>query len=758
MLMIQPSQTPPGGPQGEWFEPPGRSIDLSSILAMTRRQIWVFVAVTCLSLAVGVAYILLAEPQYTAASSILIDTRATRAVEGASGPSVLGSDKSDNYIDNQVEVIKSDSIALAVVRKLDLTNNRLFLQDSLMGLVIKAVTSVLNQWFNFPMPAAPTGDALRMTVVLRLQTGLDVHRVPNTSVIAVNYTLSDPALAARIAQAYASAYLENQYAAREDTSNRARAWLEERIEELSRKSLEAGLAIQRFRTENNLVSAGGKLITDQQLSELNTQLTLARAETARMQARYLRIQDILDAGRTDALVGAALEDTVINGLRSKFLDAAKREAEISSRLGPDHTQAVSLREEMRQYDKLILAELKRIADSYRNDFEVAKAREQSLKDGLASLAGVSAAENVQTLKLGELERREETLRILHRSLLQRVQEANQLESFPIAEARIITDAATPLIPSYPRKVLTLAVSLIGGAMLGAGLGLLRDFGDHSLRTGMQIRDIVGTEFLGNLPQVAPAMERAPPDRVQLAEEREFHSPPMMRYVAQAPLSSYAETLRGVKVAADLSLQDGASKVIGVTSVLTDEGKSTTAKNFASLLALQGARTLLIDADLRNPGLTSAITPLAEGGLVEALLAEASLNSLILRETDTGLLFLPASGNRRLTDTSNLLTSARMRDLLRWARERFDYVVLDLPPLGPVVDVRAAAPLLSGLLVVVEWGRTPRKLVREMVLSDKIIRDCCLGIVFNKVNTKILSKYEQLGSRQRESYRRYYYDA
>jgi succinoglycan biosynthesis transport protein ExoP len=170
--------------------------------------------------------------------------------------------------------------------------------------------------------------------------------------------------------------------------------------------------------------------------------------------------------------------------------------------------------------------------------------------------------------------------------------------------------------------------------------------------------------------------------------------------------------------------------------------------------MQGARTLLIDADLRNHELTCTIAPSAQAGLVEALLLHSAPQTIILREVDTGLCFLPATGGQSVVDTSYLLTSVQMRELLQWAREKFDYIILDLPPVRPVVDVKACAPLLSALLVVVEWGRTPSRLVRDVVLADKVIRDSCLGVILNKVDTEALPKYEPLSLVEREKQKKY----
>lgn len=761
MLMLHPPRTSQSDPQREWSEQLSGVFDLARAVRLIRRQFWIFLAFTVLGLSVGVAYISVAEPLYKATSSILINTRAIRAAEGASGAAMAPLDKNDPYVDNQVEVIKSDSVATAVVRKLDLTNNPLFNQEGFFGSITESLKNALGGWLNVALPEPQSEEAMLEFDIARLQAGLDVGRVMSTSVIDISYTIANPDLAADITNAYAASYLEDQIALRQSMSTQAQSRLEDRIAELSRKALAADLAIQRFRTDNNLVTAGGKLITDQQLSELNTQLTLARAETARTEARYSRIQSILDLGRADAMVGAALEDPIINSLRAKYLDTSKREAELSSRLGADHIQSANLRDEMLQYEKLILGELKRIAGSYRNDSEIAKAKEQSLKDGLAGLAGVSATENDLTPKLRELEREAETLRTLHRDLLQRFLEASQPAAFPSAEVRIISTASVPMFPSYPRKSLTLAISLVGGAILGALAGLIRELSDQSLRTGTQIREELGVEFLGSLPDVTPPVSENPSTGAdQMAERREIAPPPMMRYVVQAPLSRYAETLRGVKVAIDSSLQHAPIKVIGISSVLPDEGKSTTAKNLASLIALQGARTLLIDADLRKPGLTRAIAPKAKLGLVHALIERVRPEDMILHESDTGLLFVPAAGQNLRLDTSSLLTSPSMRELMGWAKERFDYIVVDLPPIGPLVDVRAFAPQLSALLVVAEWGRTSAHAVREIALADKTTRDVCCGIILNKVDTKLARRYEPLVTWQSEEKlnRSYYQEA
>jgi succinoglycan biosynthesis transport protein ExoP len=221
---------------------------------------------------------------------------------------------------------------------------------------------------------------------------------------------------------------------------------------------------------------------------------------------------------------------------------------------------------------------------------------------------------------------------------------------------------------------------------------------------------------------------------------------LQRYSIDHPLSSFSETLRSIKVAADVALDNRKPKIIGVISVLPNEGKSTVSKNLASLLAHLGAKTLLIDADLRNPGLTRALAAHANVGILEAIGGDRPLHELLLSEPDSGLFFLPAVTRKRVQHTSEVLSSPGMRGMLTHAGGVFDYIIVDLPPLAPVVDVRAAASMFDAFVFVIEWGRTPRKMVQTMLASDDLVRRKCVGAVFNKVQLGKLNLYENYGSK------------
>lgn len=233
----------------------------------------------------------------------------------------------------------------------------------------------------------------------------------------------------------------------------------------------------------------------------------------------------------------------------------------------------------------------------------------------------------------------------------------------------------------------------------------------------------------------------------------------MRVTVDAPASLFAETLRNTRIAGDVVLQDVPCKVIGIVSMLPGEGKSMVAANLAGLLAGNGARTLLIDADLRNPGLSRSLGIVTERGLVEAVVDGQGWQSAIKVDRQTKLAIVPAAWRARFSHTSELLSSPGMRRFVEDAKSTFEYIVVDLPPLGPVVDAKAFAPLVDGFVLVAEWGATPRPLVRSVLAAEPQIASKMLGLVLNKVDLKRLPHYGAYGGSEQflDRYSSYYFD-
>lgn len=736
-------------------------IDIDAALAIIRRQWRVVLAAIAVAGAIGLAFAATAVPIYSATATLLIDRNNSQIVEQLS--TIGGVVEDEASILSQVEVLQSETIGLAVVDSLKLTENQEFraTRASLLSSIFGTIRSLVNvsQWFSPTKKETVIDDGtLKRSLSDRLLNDLSVKRIGRTYALELTYNSTSPVLAAQIVNAVASAYLLDKLNSKYEATRRASDWLSDRIAELRQRALDTDLAVQKFRAEHNLITTGNNgLLSDQQLAESNSALILAQSETAKARARVQRIEHILATDDVDAVVTDILDSSVANDLRKKYLESSKLETEITRRLGSSHIQAVRLRNEMQEYRRLMFQEISRIAQSYKSDLEVSEAKERSLAESVAKATDISNSASETQVQMRELQREAETYKNMYQTFLQRYQEAMQQQSFPVTEARVISKAMPPYIPSKPNKPIILVLFMIMGAAAGGGIAMFREFRDRFFRTGDQVRDVLGLEFLGNTPLIpnqptTEAQENGHPGLTRPTS--------VARYAVDHPLSSFAETLRSTRLAIDLGIPaKSGARIVGVVSSLPSEGKSTISINLAQLLAGQGARVLLLDADIRNPGATRAMARHAGEGLLEVLLEGRSLQDVLLRDEKTRLAFLPTVVKQRVPHSSELLTSAQMHKLLAEASSAFDYIIVDLPPLGPVVDARAMAGRIDGFIFVTEWGKTARRAVRNTVENEVHIRKKCLGVILNKVDTEKLKLYRAYGSSEyyHSRYTRYYHD-
>lgn len=711
-------------------------LDLDRLLSILRRQGSAIGLCALIGLLCGVLVLLATPAKFTSTTNLLIDGKRNQA-RAEWGASLAELSFDSGAIDSQVEVIKSEKIALQVIRKLGLADEITFMSAGLgpIGRFTNQLAQLIPLSRLLGGSEADEAEArfqAEREAIRIIQADLEVKRLGRTFVLSVAYRAADPALAAAIARAFAEAYLDDQLEARYETARRAGDWLLTRIAELRKKSLDSDKAVQNFKSANSIaVNGAGQWVNEQQLGETNLRLIQARSDVARARAKFERVQHIIATNQNDAAVAEVLNNPVIVDLRNKMLRAAKSHADLVAKLGANHGQAQNLKAEIGEYERLIFEEFGRIAESYKSELNIALANETAIQADLAQQLSDSGVTNQVLVQLRELEREADSFKTLHQSFLQRYQENVQSQSFPINDARVISEASPALWPSHPRKSLVLLLGLVGGTGLGLGLAAWREFRDRGFRTGAQIGEQLGLAYLGALADLPR------PDDASRAAETETA---LARQVIEAPFSGFAETLRVAKAALDAAPGAHESKVIGVMSLLPGEGKSLVAKNLASLIAQGGFSTLLIDGDLRNPTLTRRLAANANLGLADLLLDGRPLESALVREAATGLMLLPTIGARRLRHGADLLGSVRMRQLVDKARQSFDYVCVDLPPLAAVADVRAAQGLFDAFLLVIEWGKTPREALREALWRDAGLYDKIIGAVLNKVDAQAMRLY------------------
>ncbi|WP_027581526.1 polysaccharide biosynthesis tyrosine autokinase [Bradyrhizobium sp. Ai1a-2] len=736
---------------------------LTSYLEVIRRQFPTMVAIVSACLILALLYLFTAAPQFTSSASMVIDTRKVQLFQQQS---VLGDIAVDSAtVETQVEILKSENISLAVIRDLHLIDDPEFTGSGggLLGTVIGAVGSL------FSSGSAPSEFEQTRKALERFEKNRTIKRLGLTYVMEIGFTSLDPAKAAKIANAIADAYIVDQLEAKYQATRRASVWLQDRIKELRTQASAAQRAVVDFKTANNIVDTGGRLMNEQQLAEVNSQLILAHAATAEAKARLDRMNDIVKQDIPDASVADALKNDTIVKLRSQYVDMASKESIWSSKYGSEHLAAVNLRSQMAEIRKNIQDELKRIQESYKSDYDIAVTREEAIKTSLANVVSESQLTNQAQIQLRELESNAQSYQAMYDNFLQRYMESVQQQSFPITEARVISAATAPLKKSSPKTLIILAAALMGGLMLSFGAAMARELTDKVFRTTGQVEEVLGTNCIAILPSLAPpaGLPSKLPDGLQsklptglqsklagkLARPKNNPEPDLLRYVVENPLSRFAEAVRSLKVAVDLNSIVRENRVLAVTSTLPNEGKSTLSTNLAQLMAHSGARVLLVDCDLRNPSLSRALVPTAQGGLVDVVAQKVQLEDTLTVDPVTRLAILPAGTTSKLLHTNEILASKAMHALMTLLRSKFDYVVLDMPPMAPVVDVRVTSSFVDSYVFVVEWGRTNIDVVSHNLRGSPEIQNKLLGVVLNKADTKMLARYESYHGRY--YYQKYY---
>lgn len=759
---------------------------LDRLLVMLARHLRTLVISAAIGLIVALAWIYFSPPSYTSVTEILIDENLTKF--GSDAADVPAFIQADSMVLNQIQILQSTRLARQVMlaEKLDTDPDFLNPPPSVMQRLLQPVGIVMRLVMSpFASKDRPAADApaaqsaapsevpvdgsaasvvaepvrstrFQQSVMQALRANLLIGRSDRSYVLVLGYKSHDPVLAYRITKAYAKAYLEDQLGANYDASKQSGEWLQARLAELAASQRRASLAVEQFRKEKNLASTKDGLVSDQRLTGLNREYVLAQIETAKAKARSERLQSIVEGGIDSAVQNASIATSEgggqqLNLLREQFVSVNRRERDVAAQFGPQHPQAIALRQERQGLERQIFNEMQNLAQTYANELSVARAREASLLQGLQSESGISATANQDQVQLRALEQRADALSALYTTFLARFETTSQQQSFPIGKMRVISEADVPTSPSGPRSLVILVFFVFFGLFVGTCSILWRELNERYFRVGEQIDRELKMKFVGYLPFLSrsdlASIRRGKGDASTLAMSKVPEAESFMHFARLMPDSPFAETLRGAKLAIDLLPKGAGARVVGTASILPGEGKSTVAGNLAEMLASNGARTLLVDADLRNPEVSRRLVPGVHAGLVEVLKGQPWQNVLQPDGAST-LAILPTVPIENGGLSSQFLSSDAMRRLIEEAKRHFDYIIVDLPPLGATVDAKAVEPLLDTVLLIAEWGKTPRGLLKSFFGTDDTFADKIAGVLLNKTRMRELPKYAAWGSAER----------
>jgi exopolysaccharide transport family protein len=697
-------------------EPAARTFDLRQYLNFLWRH-WMFIAsITAVVFIIAVIHLARATPLYTATTQVLLEPPA-RAPTDTGSADYRFNDFS--FIENQLAIIRSDPLLRRVVVK--------------ERLAVPPPTANEPQSTDAPKenPTALEDESI-LDGINSLRGALMVSRSGQAQVLSISITWTDPARAAQLANAVASAYVVNQLDARFESAKQASGWLSDRLVELRQQLRDSEEAVSKFRNEHGLVRSGPTIaLNDQQLADLNSKLIAARTDVAEKKTRVDFLAEVAGGKKTLNSLPDSFQSTsqpgVMTTLRAKLADASQREADLLARYNGRHPAVVNVEAEKRDLERSIAAETQRMIQAVNNEYALAKARLGATEQAMREATGQGGLNYDDSVRLRELERTAAVNKSLFEDVLQKAKITDEQSTFRPREARVIMPAQKPGGPSSPNTRKGLLTALFAGLGLGVVGALAMEKLNAGFTTPRQVEDALGVPVLASVRRM---------DNSKLVS-KDGKAIPLVFYHVHYPLSPFSEAVRTLRSGIHMSDVDRPPKVIHVTSSRPGEGKTTLAVSLAISAAFSGLKVALVDADLRHPSVSRFFKLEQEKGLVDLLTGATTSDNVFKFQNDLKLMVVPA-GSKSLNPT-DLLGSERMKLLVSHLRETFDYVVVDTPPVGPVVDPVIVANLADKTIFVVQWASTPRELI-ETSIQQVSMHKRIAGVVLNSVNQDRARKY------------------
>ncbi|RMF44026.1 MAG: polysaccharide biosynthesis tyrosine autokinase, partial [Deltaproteobacteria bacterium] len=544
---------------------------------------------------------------------------------------------------------------------------------------------------------------------------LEVRPFKNSRIVTISYRSPNPEFAARVANATATAYVEQTLNMKLDSTRLTLDWMTRKAEEERKKLDAAEKRLQAYMVANDIVTLEDRLtVTPQKLNQISSQLVNAEAKRKEMEAIYLQVKRLASRPDEAETLPAVASDPAMQTLRSEILQAEQKLRELSAKYGPKHPVMIKANGDLEVLKRKRDQEVERIVRSLKNQYDLAVSTEESLRAQLDRTKAEALNLNQKFIQYSALKREVDTNRQLYDALMLKIKEQSITKETQPVNLWIVEKAAVPEFPVSPNKKKNLLLGLIVGLMAGIGLAFFVEYLDNTVKYPEETEKALGLSVLG---------------LVSLWKEKDAQ---LERVLLEQPRSTHSENYRALRTAVMLSSAEGAPARILVTSPGPAAGKTTTAANLAIALAQAEKKVVLIDGDLRKPRLHKifklanrhGLSNYLAGGSGEALLHKGPVDNLAVITSG------PIPPN-----PAELLSSSRMAKLLDGLQKEFDVIVCDTPPLLNVADARILSRLFSGTILVVRARQTTFELAGKAVKALADVNAPVLGMVINALELK-----------------------
>jgi capsular exopolysaccharide synthesis family protein len=624
----------------------------------------------------------------------------------------------ENYIETQSRVLTSETLALQTIRSSGLSSRPEFSSPS------------------GPSEAVATGtlaNQKRPPELAEFLGSLSVRRVPNSRLMDVSFESTDPLLASRIVNAHIENFIEQNFRSRYEATSQASSWLAGQLDELKikvQKSEDSRIAYER---QNQIWTLDDKEnITTQRLSEVNRELTEAISTRMKKESLFTFAKE----GNIDA-VPQMQNNPFLSDLMKKRNELSGEYNDQLSQYGPNFPRVLRIQAQVKELDANISKEKQNALNGLESDYREARQLEARLVDELNQRKAEANGMAEKLVEYNILKREAESYKTLYDGLLTKLKEANIAVGLKSTNIRLVDPAMIPSTPARPAKTRNLALAFLVGLVGGVGLALLREYLDNTVKSPDDVENLSRLPSLAVVPQFAGSNGNGKRSRFLhggLAATN-GHDKRIELVAQHLPKSQMSEAFRALRTSILLSQADHPPQVILVTSALPREGKTTAAANLAVTLAQLGDKTVLVDADLRKPGVGRLLnlTGGKYAGLSSYLAGVSSLDLVTVPHPSIPNLAAIPTGPLP-PNPADLLSSHKLTEAIAELRTKFKFIVIDSPPIMAATDAVILSVQTDGVLLVVRSGETPKEAFTRTRDLLATVKCHVLGVVLNAVDS------------------------
>ncbi len=698
----------------------GEEINLRDYLRVLFKRRWLIAAVLLIVVVSVTIETFRKTPIYRATAQVMIESENPKVVDIQE---VLQSNQEySDYYQSQYEILKSKALALKVINYLNLNENPV-VGGSKKGFSPGAVFHGMIGWLKNLTSSAEAKpdpqleeDQRNNSLIAAYLGSLRVEPIKNSRLVNISVEGIDPKMVARIANTHAQLYIESNIERKFAAAQAAVSWLNQRIKEEGKKLQQSEESLQTYREQEGLIDIDFQErqgIIMQSLNDLNTALTEAQTEK-------ITKQQLSSASGLDESHPAVMQNSLIQALKANYIALSGEYSKLSQKYGPEHPNMVRLSSEMQAIQGKIAQEIRKLAQSMHTDSQLASDKEKAILAAMEAKKKEALALNQKQIKYDALKREVSITRSLFESLLKRAKEASVTEGLNVTNIVVVDPARLPDTPFKPQKARDILFALIIGLTLGIGLAFLLEYLDNTIKIPEEVERYLKIPLLGLVGSF-------PTNSTDLKKnELISHT---------NPKSTISEAYRTIRTNLLFSSPDNKKQVLLVTSMLPFEGKTVLCSNLAITFAKMGKKVLLVDADMRKPKIYKVFNLDRVKGLSAFLVGEES--SIVI--TDIPGLKILTSGTLP-PNPSELLSSKKMQDFIERAREQYDLILFDSPPILSVTDAVILSTLADGVVVTIKASDTPRPAIKQGLQQLSEVGGKVLGCVLNAVDFEKESYY------------------